>query len=109
MKIYLAGTMSSRKHDRGDSDFTRWSKQLTGYGHTVIDPRNVGGLGGSWHAAMRRDVAALATCDAIAVIPGVADTDRGVWEEIKVALMLGLPVVSADSPWFETTLPSLPC
>ena len=101
MRVYLAGTMSSRVPDRNVSAFDRWSKRLRECGHEVIDPREVGGYGGDWHAAMRRDVAALSTCDAVAVIPGVADTDRGVWMEVTLAFNLGLPVTGADSPWFS--------
>lgn len=101
MKVYLAGTMSSRKRDRGDADFTFHRAALEKQGHTVIDPREIGGTGGDWHAAMRRDAAALTTADAVAVIPDVATTDRGVWVEVMLALNLGLPVVGADSPWFK--------
>lgn len=102
MRVYLCGSMSSRYPDRGDALFSEHHALLAKQGHEVVDPRVVGGVGGSWHRAMRLDIAALAACDAVAVIPGVANTDRGVWIEINVALALGIPVVGADSPWFTT-------
>jgi hypothetical protein len=100
MKVYLAGSMSSRYPDRGAAAMDHHINRLRELGHEVVDPRAVGGDGGRWHAAMRRDIAALALCDAVAVAPGVADSDRGVWVEVNVALTLGIPVVGADSPWF---------
>lgn len=101
MKVYLAGSMSSRYHDRNAAAFARWSAALAALGHVVSDPTKIAGAAGSdWHAAMRLDVAALASCEAVAVVPGVAETDRGVLVEIGLALTLGLPVAAADSPWF---------
>jgi nucleoside 2-deoxyribosyltransferase len=101
MKIYLSGSMSSRYFDRNKANFERYKAILEEQRHEVIDPHDIGGEGGSWHTAMRKDIAAMCECDAVAVIPDYADTDRGVIYEINMAIHLGLPVISADSPWFK--------
>ena len=105
MKAYLAGPMSS-KPGFNFALFDSAAAVLRARGHEIVSPaemdRALGFEGltateedflqlGGLPAAMRRDLAALLTVDAIIVLPGW-DYSLGTKTEMFVAQSLGLPI-----------------
>ncbi len=106
MTVYVAGPM--RGYDQYNFPaFDRAAGLLRSQGWTVINPaeldRAVGVFEdtdplppGFLRAAMKRDLAAICESDAIALLPGWADS-HGVAVELALAKLLGLRIVDAET------------
>lgn len=109
MRLYLAGAMSQKAHQNwGFDDFDRYQAALESQGHVVLSPAQMdrehgfdgtGPLPPGWSLAdcLRRDFAAIVTCDAVAVIPDHWEASVGVAKELRVADDCGIPVLDADT------------
>ena len=75
--------------------FHATAKVLRGLGIEVVNPAeiNVDPATG-WEACMRRDIAELVSCDAVAVLAGW-EKSRGASLEVHIAKALGMPVYCA--------------
>jgi hypothetical protein len=71
MRIYIAGPMTGLP-DLNFPAFNAEAERLRAAGHEVINPAeiNAGRELEGWHACMRRDIAALMTCDVVQLLPG---------------------------------------
>lgn len=67
-------------------------------GHEVVSPAELddGDTSKSWAYYLRRDLVELASCDALAVLPGWQNS-KGASLEVTVAQALDMPVLDADS------------
>ncbi|WP_312491924.1 DUF4406 domain-containing protein [Pseudomonas cremoris] len=79
---------------------------LSAGGHTVTNPAELNPDGGTWNDCMRRDIAALMDCDALATLPGW-EHSKGARLEVLIADRLGMTVVNAhDLVTSKLLLPS---
>ena len=93
MKIYVAGPMTGYK-DFNFPQFATVAAALRKLGYEVINPAELNaGIDGDWQACMRRDIAALITCDGVALLPGWVSS-KGAMIETNLARGLGLHVAS---------------
>lgn len=92
MRTYVAGPMTGIK-DFNYPAFAAEAARLRALGHEVVSPAEVNhGLEHEgWHACMRRDIVALAACDAIQMLDGWMNS-RGASLEHQIACALGLAV-----------------
>lgn len=94
MKVYLAGPMTGVPLFNHPA-FHAAAKKLREQGHEVINPAELDeeiGTDEPWDVYLRRDLAMLVTCDAIALLPGW-EKFRGARLEKHVACELGLRVL----------------
>jgi len=69
--------------------------RLRSHGHEVMNPAEINpDHTMPWKECMRRDIAALVTCDAIALLPGW-EASKGATLEHHIAQALGLEIVRA--------------
>jgi hypothetical protein len=96
LKCYLAGPMTGLPKLNFPA-FHAEAARLRALGYIVISPAEIN-MGGakSWHAAMRKDIAKLVTCDFVATLPGCSRS-RGAKVEIRLAKSLDMPVVTSRS------------
>jgi hypothetical protein len=105
-RLYLAGPMS----DLPDLNFPAFNKEaarLRALGYTVVNPAEINGgdselvacstmtpneLTAHWRKCMRKDIAALMTCDGIAMLPGWRQS-KGACLEHHNATALGMLVL----------------
>lgn len=106
MRLYLAGPMSGLPEFNFPAFHARASA-LRLEGHTVLNPAELDGgdTSGTWAEYLRRDLALLLECEAVAVLPGW-EKSRGANLEVHVARSLEMPVLHADTlaPVTETIL-----
>jgi nucleoside 2-deoxyribosyltransferase len=106
MRIYLAGPMTGLP-DFNFPAFHECAEALRASGHTVKNPAETDGGDTSqpWSYYMRKDIAMLLECEAVAVLPGW-ERSRGATLEVHVARALGMPVLDAHTlePYGETIL-----
>jgi hypothetical protein len=95
-RIYVAGPMTGLP-ELNFPAFRAEAARLRAEGWEVISPVEINhGLEHEgWNACMRRDLAALATCDAIQMLPGW-HASKGATLEHHVATQLGLAVYPQD-------------
>lgn len=94
LKIYLAGPMTGLP-DLNFPAFHAAAHQLRACGHTVINPAEINpDHTMSWEACMRKDIAALVTCDSIYLLPGWQES-KGATLEHHIAERLGLAIRGA--------------
>jgi hypothetical protein len=94
MKIYLAGGMSGLPGLNFDA-FHAEAARLRALDHDVINPAELNpDCTMEWHIAMRKDIAALVTCEAIYMLPGWM-ASRGATLENHIASRLGMIVLGA--------------
>ncbi|WP_029953512.1 DUF4406 domain-containing protein [Achromobacter sp. DH1f] len=92
MRTYLAGPMSGYP-ELNFPLFHAEAKRLRECGHDVVNPAEINSdPAKDWTECMRSDIAALVTCDAIAMLPGWAQS-RGALLEHHIATQLGLVVI----------------
>lgn len=91
-RIYLAGPMSGMP-DNNYPAFAAETIRLRGLGYEVVSPAEINPEGATWHECMRRDVAALVTCDHVATLPDW-EKSQGATLEVYLADRLGI----RDSP-----------
>jgi Domain of unknown function (DUF4406) len=94
MKLYIAGPMTNYPEGNKPA-FAAEAARLRGLGFEIVNPAELcNGFDGDWLACMRIDLAALVTCDGIALLPGWA-ASRGATIECHLARELGLRVMPA--------------
>lgn len=95
MKIYIAGPMTGIA-ELNFPAFHAAAAHLRSLGHTVINPAELNpDPAADWLACMRVDIAALVTCDAVALLVGYS-ASRGAMIEFGLAEDLGLPTGSIN-------------
>jgi len=94
-RIYVAGPMTGLP-DLNFPAFNAQVERLRAEGWDVVSPVEINcGLDHEgWNACLRRDLAALVTCDALWLLPG-HHSSRGATLELHVARELGLEIHSA--------------
>jgi hypothetical protein len=91
MRVYLSGKMTGLP-DLGFAAFSRAAASLRASGYEVINPAELDAADAApkeWHEYLRRDIAQLVTCDAIALLPNWTDS-RGARLERHIAKELGM-------------------
>lgn len=97
MRIYVAGPMTGYPEFNYPA-FEEAAARLRAAGYDVVSPHEInsaGDLDHSWDWFMRRDIADLVTCDAVATLAGWA-TSRGAQLEVSIAKGLGMPFDFVD-------------
>jgi hypothetical protein len=95
MKLYISGPISNpnlKTVKANKAVFNVAEVQLDAAGHSVINPiKNGVPDDAPWVDHMRADIKMLMDCDAVATLPGWANS-TGAQIEVEIAHMLGLPV-----------------
>ena len=90
MKLYVCGPMTGRK-DMNRPAFKAARERLRKAGFEVVCPVELNrGMETGWCACMKRDVAAMMGCDALAVLDGWTESD-GAKIEVALARELSMP------------------
>lgn len=87
-RIYLAGPMTGLPQFNYPA-FHVEAARLRALGYHVENPAEINPHGGEWLECMRRDIARLVTCDAVALLPGWGRS-RGALIERGLAISLGI-------------------
>lgn len=96
MRVYLSGPMTGMP-DLNFPAFNSYAQRLRQAGYDVVNPAEINPDGEkSWQACMRADLAALLTCDALALLPGWAKS-AGAHLEMHVAHRVGIEITFADN------------
>ena len=94
MKAYIAGPMSGLP-DLNFPAFHAEAKKWRDLGHEVINPAEINpDHTMPWVECMRRDIAALVTCDTIVLLPGWQQS-RGATLEQHIAERLSMAQIEA--------------
>jgi len=101
MTVYISGPITGLPDDNRAA-FAEAEKRLRAAGYTPVNPLVICEGLTDYEACMRRDLAALSTCDAIVTLPRYTHS-QGVKREHAKADELGIPLVSID--WLETVTP----
>ena len=94
MKIYISGPITGYDLDEVKARFRRAKRNLMVPGVEVINPMELAlqdAEGQTWSTYLQRDLKELLTCDAVATLPGWAES-RGASLEVHVAKELGYAV-----------------
>ncbi len=89
-RIYLSGPMTGIP-DNNFPAFHEWAARLRADGFDVVSPAEIQEAG-TWELCLRADLRELATCDAIALMPGW-EGSKGAHLELHVAHRLGMRVM----------------
>lgn len=93
--VYLSGPMSGIEAHNFPA-FNAAAAKLRALGFTVVNPAEINvDVGASWHECLRKDMAALATCDMLALLAGWENSD-GAHLELHVAHRLGMEIVMLE-------------
>ena len=93
-RIYLSGPMTGIA-DMNFPAFNAASERLRGLGYDVVNPVDLNpDTDVGWHECMRRDLAALLTCDTLALLDGWQKS-AGAHLEMHVAHRVGMDIVIA--------------
>lgn len=97
IRTYLAGPMSGYP-ELNFPLFHAEAKRLRDSGHEVVNPAEINpDITSGWADCMRADIAALVTCEAIALQPGWQQS-RGASLEHHIATQLGMQVIHLAPP-----------
>lgn len=91
MKVYVSGPMTGIPEYNFPA-FAAAATALRERGHEVVSPHELNPVDGApmpWSWYLRRDIAALVECDAIATLPGWR-TSKGATLEVHIAAALGM-------------------
>lgn len=96
LRVYLSGPMSGLpEHNR--PAFHAAAAALRALGYDVVNPSEINPpSNATWEQCLRKDVAALTTCDAVALLPGW-EASSGAHVEVHLAHRLGLWVVALEA------------
>lgn len=95
MKVYVAGPMTGIPEFNYPA-FHAAAAQLRAAGFEVLNPAELNpDTGRAWEYYMRRDLAALVACEAVAVLPNWYES-RGARLEVNVAAALSMPVLPVE-------------
>lgn len=90
MRVYIAGPMTGLP-DHNFPAFRKAALDLRACGYDAVSPVEVNenyetdDQPGVWHLCMRRDIAALMSCDAIAMLPGWMESPGATLERYVAA------------------------
>ena len=100
-RCYIAGPMSGLP-EMNFPAFAAAARDLRARGWDAVSPAEVNpDPGMTWHEAMKRDIPALLTCEAVVVLPGW-EKSRGAKVEVGLARDLDMPVyLLAEALAFE--------
>jgi hypothetical protein len=102
-RIYISGPMTGLPEFNYPA-FHAAAAELRAVGHEVVSPAEINhAAGGDWKMYLRRDIAALCGCDAVALLPGWQNSS-GAHLEVHVAHRLGLEIKQVHE-WF--TIPPI--
>jgi hypothetical protein len=94
MKVYISGPMSGLP-DLNFPAFNAEAERLRALGYDVVNPAELNpDPTKPWHACMRVDIAALMSCDVIAMLPGW-ERSKGAKAELQAAGLVDIPVAIA--------------
>lgn len=94
-RVYLAGPMTGMP-EMNFPAFHAAARALRGRGWDVVNPAEINpDPKAGWACCMRDDIAALVTCDTVAMLPGW-ERSRGARIEWFLGINLGLRVMSLD-------------
>jgi hypothetical protein len=94
-RIYLSGPMTGIEAFNYPF-FNAEAERLRGMGYDVVNPAEVNpDATVTWHECLRKDVAALVTCDAIALLDGW-EHSKGAHLELHIAHRVGMEVLIAN-------------
>lgn len=94
-RIYISGPMTGIA-DMNFAAFNAEANRLRGMGYEVVNPVDVNpDVNIGWHECMRRDLAALLTCDTLALLDGWQKS-AGAHLEMHVAHRVGMDIVIAS-------------
>lgn len=94
-RVYVAGPMRGYPEHNYPAFFEA-ERQLRDLGYDVVNPARLNGSDTEYERCMRRDIAELVTCDAIALLPGWADS-RGANMERNIAFDLDMEFIDWES------------
>jgi len=95
MRLYLSGPMTGQPEFNFPA-FHAEAARLRCLGYDVVNPAELNpNPGAAWHDCMRRDLAALLTCDAIALMPGWQKSS-GAHLEMHVAHRVGMDILTTQ-------------
>lgn len=95
VRAYVAGPMTSIQ-DLNFPLFAQVTAALRQRGIDAVSPAEIcPDKGMAWHDCMRRDIAALVTCDAIVMLPGW-ENSKGATLERHIAERLGMTICTAE-------------
>lgn len=93
-RIYISGPMSGLPEHNVPA-FNAEAARLRALGCDIVNPADINpDPGTTWHDCLRNDLAALLTCDTIALLDGWQGS-TGAHLEIHVAYRIGMPIVIA--------------
>lgn len=93
-RIYLSGPMTGIPEHNFPA-FNAEAARLRAQGYDVVNPVDINpDPATSWHECLRHDLAALLTCDALALLPGWQGS-TGAHLEMHVAHRIAMPIVIA--------------
>ena len=94
-RIYLSGPMTGFPEHNFPA-FNAEAARLRGLGYDVVNPVDLNPIEAqsSWHQCMRNDLAALLTCDALALLDGW-NGSAGAHLEMHVAHRVGMEIIVA--------------
>lgn len=93
-RVYLSGPMSGLP-DHNFPAFNAEAARLRALGYDVVNPVDINPDPGTpWHECLRHDLAALLTCDTLALLPGWQGS-TGAHLEMHVAHRIAMPIVIA--------------
>lgn len=96
MRVYVSGPMTGLP-DLNFPAFNAAAERLRDFGHEVVNPAEFDqGPEPTWESCMRKDIAALMRCDAVATLPGWGQS-RGARLEVHNAEQLGMTILHIDS------------
>lgn len=94
-RLYLSGPMTGH-HEHNFPAFRAEAQRLRALGFDVVSPAEIDiAADADWHGAMRADLGALLTCDAIAMLPGW-QRSSGAHLEMHVAHRVGMEILIAE-------------
>lgn len=91
-RIYISGPMTGLPNFNAPA-FNKEAARLKAMGFDVVNPVDINpDTTATWHECMRRDIAALVTCDTIALLPGW-EHSNGANLELHIASRVGMHIV----------------
>lgn len=122
MRVYISGPITGLPIEEARLAFKCASDALAAQGYEPVNPCELptsadccpdatsndgSGSGHSWSCYMRKDIAALTTCDAIFMLPGWQGS-HGARREFDVANTLGLSIMFPQEPsWVRAEHPAI--